>query len=274
MRHKNNILIILGMHRSGTSVAAQWLHACGLHLGDRLIGSSVGNDKGHYEDLDFHDLHEEVFRANRVPYGGLKRIYQLNISNDQKLKFKGLVERKNSRHKTWGFKDPRTCLLTDIYEDLIDSATYLVIHREANEVVNSLLKRLKNMAPVGYHNGGIIDRLKFQFKTNMKLSFSTIKTEKDYTESWIQYNQSILHFLDNLDKHRYKVVRYTSLLQNSKHVISWLNNRHFNLKNKLFEEIFDSSMISSGDSIFRISEEFIDRVTEIEYQFSKLEDLI
>ena len=54
----NKVLIVAGMHRSGTSVIAQWLQRCGLCLGENLLGPAIGNNEGHFEDTDFVFLHD------------------------------------------------------------------------------------------------------------------------------------------------------------------------------------------------------------------------
>lgn len=59
------------MHRSGTSFIANWLHEYGLNLGDRLLGSGIGNINGHYEDLDFFELHKEILVSNNLSPTGL-----------------------------------------------------------------------------------------------------------------------------------------------------------------------------------------------------------
>ena len=57
----NKVVIILGMHRSGTSVTANWLNLCGLNLGDELYGASKFNKNGYYEDIEFLELHMKIF---------------------------------------------------------------------------------------------------------------------------------------------------------------------------------------------------------------------
>lgn len=270
MPYKNNVLIILGMHRSGTSSVANWLHACGLHLGKRLIGASVGNEKGHFEDLDFHDLHEEIFRSNNVPYGGTTKIPQLHISRKQVAKCKALIQHKNTLHINWGWKDPRTCLFIDMYEKFIDGPTYLILYRDATEVVNSLLKRREEMFSSGYYSWRIVERLKYYIKNKTMWKFPARMAEKEYTGSWIQYNEKIIHLTENIDKDRYKVVYFPDLLKNSQDVISWLNERNFNLKEILFEEVFDKSMISTKNMKIKIDADLSRRVQDIERNLSEL----
>jgi hypothetical protein len=47
------ILIITGMHRSGTSLTAAFIHKIGLDLGDNLLKYNYWNPKGYFEDIDF-----------------------------------------------------------------------------------------------------------------------------------------------------------------------------------------------------------------------------
>jgi hypothetical protein len=54
---KKNVLVITGMHRSGTSLITQWLYKCGLHVGDDFYGADIGNADGHFEDNDFLGAH-------------------------------------------------------------------------------------------------------------------------------------------------------------------------------------------------------------------------
>src|ERR1700741_5450654 len=111
----NKILIILGMHRCGTSVAANWLHECGLFLGDRLLEKSLHNKNGYFEDLDFLEIHEQIFRANQIYYGGFTPPLDFILSDYYKNKLKFLIEFKNSLRTQWGWKEPRTCLFIDHY---------------------------------------------------------------------------------------------------------------------------------------------------------------
>jgi len=50
------ILVIASFHRSFTSLTAQWLHAAGISFPGPLMGAGVGNEFGHFENLDFLSL--------------------------------------------------------------------------------------------------------------------------------------------------------------------------------------------------------------------------
>src|SRR5215204_5245116 len=102
-------LIIAGFHRSGTSATAQILHRAGLFLGDELLEALPSNPYGHFEDKEIKRLHEGIFADNErgwiidepfLPMIGQRRWQQMQA----------LIERRNSEHSLWGFKDPRACL--------------------------------------------------------------------------------------------------------------------------------------------------------------------
>ena len=62
----SKVVVIVGMHRSGTSLITQWLQRCGLFIGDSLEGPGVGNVQGHFEDIDFLQLHQELLLKKKL----------------------------------------------------------------------------------------------------------------------------------------------------------------------------------------------------------------
>ena len=68
---KNKCLIIVGMHRSGTSLTTSVLSKSGLDIGSNLLGSGVGNEEGHFENLEFVDFHRKMLiEKNNILMGG------------------------------------------------------------------------------------------------------------------------------------------------------------------------------------------------------------
>ena len=55
------IIVVFGMHRSGTSALTRGLQTMGVDLGDNLMPPVSGNnDKGFWEDLDINALNLEM----------------------------------------------------------------------------------------------------------------------------------------------------------------------------------------------------------------------
>lgn len=142
MAAHSKVVCILGMHRSGTSMLAGWLKTCGLNVGDSLLRSDFSNKAGHFEDLDFLLLHKEILRSNELDTSGLQLSKtHFELPKYHEVKMNHLIQMKNELHSQWGWKDPRTCLFIDYYLAKMPDLKIIIIHRPAQEVVQSLLKR-------------------------------------------------------------------------------------------------------------------------------------
>src|SRR3954453_7575771 len=127
---QNKVLVILGMHRSGTSLAAQWLQRCGLHIGDRLVGAGRGNIEGHFEDRDFLDLHRNILISSNLPDTGLVSEFDSASNNTHLAEIRKLIGLKNSLYEEWGWKEPRTCLFLEQYMNVLPAAKYIILLRD------------------------------------------------------------------------------------------------------------------------------------------------
>src|SRR6202000_2371411 len=90
------VLIIVGMHRSGTSLVTNWLYHCGLHVGEDLLGSNAGNAEGHFEDMEFLKMHEDILTDNKLPDNGLVADADINLSVYHKARIRSIIGAKNS----------------------------------------------------------------------------------------------------------------------------------------------------------------------------------
>src|ERR1700752_3218358 len=135
---EKKILVILGMHRSGTSLISRWLKECGLNIGDHLVGADIGNEDGHFEDADFLKLHQELLTTHELPDTGLTDQSIVDFTDDDYKKICTTIEQKNNLHDQWGWKDPRSCMFLPYYKVVMPYAKYLIIVRDYNAVVDSL----------------------------------------------------------------------------------------------------------------------------------------
>jgi hypothetical protein len=243
---QNRTLIIAGMHRSGTSLITHWLKECGLHLGEDFLGAGLGNMDGHYEDIEFLRLHEEILTANNLPSTGFIEDSDINISDYHKEKLKSIIKVKNKRHDQWGWKDPRTCLFLDTYKELLPDARYLIIVRDYKEVVSSLMYREFQDFEKKYLSRDYFSRLVWKYfrrKKRMKKFYN--ERADHYLKVWIAYNEEILKNVETLPKHAYVVLNYESLNKNDVGVCSFLNQRwNMSLKYFKFKEVYKEKMIS------------------------------
>lgn len=135
---KGPVLVIAGMHRSGTSFVSSILKEAGLHVGERLSPGEAGNTKGFFENTDFVHLHARILKQSGFNSWSLERI--TSISDDMRAELEETV-RANAQDGPWGWKDPRTTLFLDLWMALLPDVKYLFVYRSPWEVIDSLYRR-------------------------------------------------------------------------------------------------------------------------------------
>ena len=130
------IYIVLGMHKSGTTLVAEILHESGIPMGN--FDASVGDDEGNkYEMLEPHDLNIEMLGYD---YGESSLNISKIIKGPQEVKPEILkkmtefVEKTNRRWQDWGFKDPRTCLTYSVWKTQIPRHKLVIIFRNPTKL--------------------------------------------------------------------------------------------------------------------------------------------
>ncbi|PSB14452.1 hypothetical protein C7B69_19075 [filamentous cyanobacterium Phorm 46] len=142
------MLIITGMHRSGTSLTAAFLQAIGLELGDNLLRGNYWNPKGYFEDIDFVEFQRTVlqtcsrFDEAGFPDWGWTESEQLDKQklNTNQETAQQLVKSRSHQSGFWGWKDPRTSLMLDFWNQIIPNARYLFVYRYPWDVADSILR--------------------------------------------------------------------------------------------------------------------------------------
>jgi len=129
------IISILGMHRSGTSCVTGMIEEQGVFLG-AVNKKGKYNIKGNRENPRIVRLNEDLLRFNnaywfsppkeKIKYNWLYRKWQKIVLEEYK------------RYKFSGFKDPRTLILLDFWDDLIRP---IGVFRNPVSVAESLLHR-------------------------------------------------------------------------------------------------------------------------------------
>ena len=141
----SKVLIITGMHRSGTSLVSQYLNKCGLNIGKNLLDFDSLSHKsaynGHHEDKDFYDFHVQIL-ARRRNYGFPTNSFGIPVKvNKSDRAYAQELIKARSHLPQWGWKDPRTTLFLDFWNGIIERPRYLFLYRDPLLVVDSLLRR-------------------------------------------------------------------------------------------------------------------------------------
>lgn len=144
-----DVVVVLGMHRSGTSVVTRALQALGVALGDNLIPPKAGeNDKGFFEDVDIMRFNDRLLKKLGSAWERLAPIDEAALTGPgfsaERREAASLLEEKAQLGR-FGFKDPRTCVLLPLWQCVIDDLSltphYVLALRNPMEVAASLEAR-------------------------------------------------------------------------------------------------------------------------------------
>jgi hypothetical protein len=145
------IVVVLGMHRSGTSLCMSLLQALGVRLDDDLIPGDANNEAGYFESRELIELNEGIFRTVGATWHTLFSLTMPDGWADDsallpaKKALRDLINRKVNGPASWGFKDPRTAVLLPFYEQVFAECglqpRYILCIRDPRAIALSLKKR-------------------------------------------------------------------------------------------------------------------------------------
>lgn len=233
------------MHRSGTSLTAQWLNKCGLNIGDNLLPENFSNKDGHFEDIDFHDIHEEIFKSHDIPYGGFINIDNFELTFEDKTKLEKLIKQKHQKNKQWGWKEPRTCLFIKEYLEILPNAKFLLILRDYKSIINSLTNRAIKPIDLKVKSNGRLWRirwLKFRLTKRRQIikNFVTI-----YSKATDIYYLRLINTLPDILSKNLIVVQFEEIREKSPTILNKLITWGFCLNYTPIDSIFKKNYITS-----------------------------
>lgn len=148
--NRKKLIVVIGMHRSGTSAITRGLQIMGVQLGDRLMPAVVGdNDKGYWEDIDINSLNTEILKSiNKtwdslalITHNEIKLIYQKGYFD----RAVNLLNKKIGDYANLGLKDPIITILLPFWKNVFEylnlDVKYILAIRHPFSVAKSLEKR-------------------------------------------------------------------------------------------------------------------------------------
>lgn len=150
-RNERSIFVVVGMHRSGTSLCSNVLGLLGVDMTDE-VGENHSNPLGHFERWEIMKLHEEVLGLFDRKYYSNTHDYPLPPAWWADFRLRPIKERLKlnlapvmSRTDLLGFKDPRTTRLmpmwNQIFTELRLRPRFIICIRNPAHVAASLLAR-------------------------------------------------------------------------------------------------------------------------------------
>lgn len=143
------LIIVLGMHRSGTSALASAMSALGCYAGEQLLVKNYYNQKGYWEDNQLVALNDRLLSVFGHAYDSLDLLPHDFIHHPDvaalRVEACDLLHLKLKQNSLWVFKDPRLCHLLafwqPIFAELNIDVRYVIAFRHPLSVAASLKKR-------------------------------------------------------------------------------------------------------------------------------------
>ena len=138
-------ILVLGMHRSGTSALTGVLNVLGAYVG--LVGGSYpDNYKGHFENLELVRLNEYILSELNTSWDDTNNIDITNKSFPINI-IEYVIKIAFGEQPIILIKDPRICLLLPLYIKALNNLNYDIYyigtHRKSKEIIKSLITRNK-----------------------------------------------------------------------------------------------------------------------------------
>jgi O-antigen biosynthesis protein len=142
-------VLVLGMHRSGTSALARGLQMLGVYLGNDFISPKPDNPTGYWEDRNIYEINERLLAVFGLKWEEVALIDEARWAEPgvEALRTEAIAYLKAqfATHPLWGFKDPRTIRVLPFWRSALRSLevdeSYLLVIRNPRSVADSLIRR-------------------------------------------------------------------------------------------------------------------------------------
>ena len=142
-------ILVLGMHRSGTSCLTRILSLLGMALPEHVMPGGEGNEAGHWEPLTIVQLHDEVLAATGSQWSAFSGPPTAWFESDEARAFcdrlKVLIASEYKNAPMFVVKDPRLSLLFPLWSRALGElgirSKAIIAVRNPIEIARSLAAR-------------------------------------------------------------------------------------------------------------------------------------
>lgn len=148
-RPRRRAILVLGMHRSGTSALTRVLSLLGAELPKHVMPANTGNPTGYWEPEPIVAFNDEVLRFFGTAWDDPFAPFQLPAAGDFPARFRkralDLLEAEFEGADLFVLKDPRCTLLAGFWRSVLEGAGIecipVMMMRPPGEVAESLRRR-------------------------------------------------------------------------------------------------------------------------------------
>jgi len=156
MSEHSKQIIVVGMHRSGTSMVTRLLNMLGIFFGSpELCQAQSGgeeNIKGFWEHPKLVEINRDIFSVLNMRWDRVSSFHHDQLCSQalDGVRSKALEFVHHMDHQgNWVAKDPRTCLTLSFWRTLLRRPIIVWVYRNPLEVARSLQRRNKFSLPYG-----------------------------------------------------------------------------------------------------------------------------
>jgi len=181
------IYIVLGMHKSGTTLVSQTLHHSGIQMGDSFDESAEYRDNK-YEWREPFLINLDLLGADEKNYFSLDyyKPFEPTPPTHIQERIRSLVSLRESSSTDWGFKEPLTCLTYGPWSNNLPPHKLIGVYRSPSQVLK-------------HYNAGL---------KHPHLGFRALR-------AWSNYNHAMLNALRSREEHSI-LLRYEELMSGSR----------------------------------------------------------
>ena len=230
-------ILVLGMHRSGTSCLAGILKGAGVYFGDVSLNNKF-NKKGNHENKVVNQINNTILRKNGGEWYNPKIIE--SISFKEKLKIFIHNRKMSSRISSedilaYGIKDPRLIFTHNFWKT--KSSIILGTFRHPAKVSESLYIR------------------------SQKLEETTRKyTIDNWLEVWYKYN---FELLESYKRNNFYFVNFDWPAEQYFEALEYCISQTTNDRIKLDRSFFDESLINQNSKQQDVNNKYLDLYEEL-----------
>jgi hypothetical protein len=180
------IHVILGMHKSGTTLVSETLHQSGIDMMDSVDESRGYDDGNKWERESTKAINHELLGSAGAYSLQASARHGIHSTAAIAARMRHSVADISARHRDWGFKDPRTCLTYDTWAAALPEHRLIVVYRLPEE---------------GWAH----------YWSAAKSPFRRLNVARSFLPAWCEYNAAILRTLERTTMPAI-VLHYTELM--------------------------------------------------------------
>jgi hypothetical protein len=128
------IWVILGMHKSGTTLVSKVLHESGVNMLDGTEGVGDYDHGNKMERASTKEVNHKILASKNKFSLEIALPKTLNLNSKLQNLIKNVVKTCESGNEDWGFKDPRTCLTYPLWSQCLSNHSLIAVFRSPSEV--------------------------------------------------------------------------------------------------------------------------------------------